>query len=150
MRREIQTNLKLRQLTRTKFYVLTGIETDPDIVVVQSRKARLTDPDQAEELKELIAPYLDKHIVFYLDIVKYINNRGIGMIISTTTSTRKNKRTTSLCNITEKVDSLLMTTKLGTVFPTYPTLDAAVNAIRAKRPQNPSVQYESEEEEFEE
>jgi anti-sigma B factor antagonist len=78
-----------------------------------------------EELHELIDK--DKtNVVVDLGKVKFMNSSGLGMLIGALTTMKKAGGDLRIANATDKIESLLIITKLITVFKHYKTLDEAV------------------------
>lgn len=67
-----------------------------------------------------------KRIVADLNQVNWMNSSGLGILISGLTTMRNAGGDLKLANVTERIQSLLMITKLRTVFETYDTVDKAV------------------------
>src|SRR3989339_1603105 len=78
-----------------------------------------------EELHKLIEGG-KKNIVVDLGDVKFMNSSGLGMLIGALTTVRNAEGTFRLSRVTDKIESLLIITKLITIFETYKTIDEAV------------------------
>jgi anti-sigma B factor antagonist len=78
-----------------------------------------------EKVKSLLADGLKK-IVIDLSKVKWLNSSGLGILISCLTSITNGGGKLKIAGATEKVNSLLMITKLITVFDSYESADRAV------------------------
>lgn len=70
-----------------------------------------------------------KNIVVDLAGVKFMNSSGLGMMIGGLTTMKKADGSLKLARVTEKIESLLIITKLITIFETFETVDAAVESI---------------------
>lgn len=80
-----------------------------------------------EKLHELIEE--DKtNVVADLGKVKFMNSSGLGMLIGGMTTMRKAGGDLRIANATDKIESLLVITKLITVFEHYKSLDEAVDS----------------------
>ena len=80
-----------------------------------------------EKLHELIDE--DKtNVVADLGKVKFMNSSGLGMLIGGLTTMRKAGGDLRLARATNKIESLLIITKLITVFKNFKTLDEAVQS----------------------
>ncbi|MBD3409280.1 MAG: anti-sigma factor antagonist [Ignavibacteriales bacterium] len=89
-------------------------------------------PDVAE-FSDLLHKLLDegkKNVVVDLAGVKFMNSSGLGMLISGMTTMTKGEGTFALANVGEKIQSLLMITKLITIFKTYDSVDDATEALK--------------------
>lgn len=69
-----------------------------------------------------------KNIVVDLSGVKFMNSSGLGMLIGGLTTMKKADGNLKLACVTEKIESLLIITKLITIFESFETLDAAVES----------------------
>ncbi len=102
-------------------------------VVIKLKGNVMGGPDAAQfsqELKRLIDEG-KKNVVVDLSSVKFMNSSGLGILISGLTTMRNAGGDMKICGATEKVESLLMVTKLITVFDNYKTEDEAVKAFEA-------------------
>lgn len=81
-----------------------------------------------EKLHELIDNNKSK-VVADLGKVSWMNSSGLGILISGLTTMRNNKGDLKLANVTDKIQSLLIITKLITVFETFNSVDEAVESF---------------------
>jgi len=72
------------------------------------------------------APYPGKIIPIDLSKVKWMNSSGLGALMAGLTTLRNAGGDLKLANVTKKIESLLLITKLITVFETYESVDRAV------------------------
>lgn len=97
-------------------------------VVLEFKGKVMGGPDAVslnEKLHELIEE--DKtNVVVDLGKVKFMNSSGLGMLIGALTTMRKSGGDLRIANATDKIESLLVVTKLITVFKNYKTLEEAV------------------------
>ena len=70
-----------------------------------------------------------RQIVIDLSKVEWMNSTGLGILISGYTSMRNHNGALKLANVTDKIQSLLIITKLVTVFETYDTVDEAISSF---------------------
>jgi anti-sigma B factor antagonist len=85
----------------------------------------------AVELNQKLHELIDaqkKNIVVDLSKVKFMNSSGLGMLIGGLTTMRNAGGDLRIANATDKIESLLIITKLITVFQHFKTLDAAVKS----------------------
>lgn len=80
-----------------------------------------------ETLHELIEKG-QKNVVVDLAKVKFMNSSGLGMLIGGLTTMRKAGGDLRIANATDKIESLLVVTKLITVFNHFPSVDEAVDS----------------------
>lgn len=100
-------------------------------VVINLKGNVMGGPDAAkfsQELKRLIDEG-KKNVVVDLSHVKFMNSSGLGILISGLTTMRNAGGDMKLCGATERVESLLMVTKLITVFENFRTEEEAVNSF---------------------
>lgn len=99
-------------------------------VVIKFKGNVMGGPDAVslnEKLHELIEE--DKtNIVADLGKVKFMNSSGLGMLIGGLTTMRKAGGDLRLANATDKIESLLVITKLITVFKNFDSLEEAVDS----------------------
>lgn len=82
-----------------------------------------------EKLHELIEKD-QTNIVVDLSKVKFMNSSGLGMLIGGLTTMRKAGGDLRIANATDKIESLLVVTKLITVFKHFKSLDEAVESYK--------------------
>ncbi len=83
--------------------------------------------DFKEDLKEMIESG-KTNIVADLSKVTFMNSSGLGAMISALTTLRNAGGDMKLCGASDRIESLLIVTKLITVFDHHKTLDDAVAA----------------------
>lgn len=97
-------------------------------VIIEFKGNVMGGPDAVslnEELHDLIEK--DKtNVVVDLGKVKFMNSSGLGMLIGALTTMKKADGDLRIANPTDKIESLLIITKLITVFKHYKTLDEAI------------------------
>lgn len=72
-----------------------------------------------------------KNVVVDLADVKFMNSSGLGMLITGFTTMKNSGGFLKLANATEKINSLLIITKLITIFEHYNSVDEAVKSFEA-------------------
>jgi len=82
-----------------------------------------------EKVKSLINDGLKK-VVIDLSKVKWLNSQGLGMLMACFTSLRNASGDLRIAGATDRVNSLLMITKLITIFETFETADRAVATFK--------------------
>ena len=107
-------------------------ETVGDVVIVRA-KGKMMGGKETEEchltVKDLIAQDY-KNVVIDMSKVKWVNSRGLGMLIACFTSLRNVNGDLRIAGATEKTRSLLMMTKLITVFENFETVNEAVASYK--------------------
>lgn len=97
--------------------------------VVIELKGDVMGGDDTKEFNELLHKLIDegkKNIVVDLGEVKFMNSSGLGMLISGLTTAKKAEGNLKLARVGEKIQSLLIITKLITIFESYETVEEAV------------------------
>ena len=103
-----------------------------DVAVVTAKGKLMGGPETDEchqKVKNLITKG-HKRMVVDLSKVKWVNSRGLGMLISCYTSCKNAGGDLKIAGASEKVNSLLMITKLMTVFESFPNADQAIGSYR--------------------
>lgn len=99
-------------------------------VVIELKGKVMGGPD-AVNLNEKLHELIDKgqtNVVVDLSKVNFMNSSGLGMLIGGLTTMRKAGGDLRIANATDKIESLLVVTKLITVFKHFKSLDAAVES----------------------
>jgi len=100
--------------------------------VVVELKGNVMGGPEAQEFHDLLHTLLDegkKNIVVDLANVKFMNSSGLGMLISAFTTMKNGDGFLKLANATEKIESLLVITKLITIFEHYESVEEAANSF---------------------
>ncbi len=100
--------------------------------VIIELKGNVIGGPEAEQFNKLLHDYLDqgkKNIVVDLNSVKFMNSSGLGMLISGFTTMKNGSGILKLANATEKINSLLVITKLITIFENFGSVDEAVKSF---------------------
>jgi anti-sigma B factor antagonist len=100
--------------------------------VVITLKGNVMGGPEAQEFHDLLGGLLEENktnIVIDLGGVKFMNSTGLGMLISGYTSVKNKGGVLKLANATEKINSLLVITKLITIFDNYSSVDEAVESF---------------------
>lgn len=99
-------------------------------VVIEFKGNVMGGPDAVklnEKLHELIEE--DRtNVIADLGKVKFMNSSGLGMLIGGLTTMRKAGGDLRIANATDKIESLLVITKLITVFKHFKSLEEAVKS----------------------
>lgn len=100
-------------------------------VVIEIKGNVIGGPD-SEEFSKLLHSLLEqgkKNVVVDLKYVKFMNSSGLGMLISGFTTMKNGGGSLKLANATEKINSLLVITKLITIFENFNSVDEAVKSF---------------------
>ena len=96
--------------------------------VVMELKGKIMGGPDATVFHDTLKDFISKgHKHFILDLKKvdWMNSSGLGILISGLTTIRNAKGELKLARISDKIQSLLMITKLITVFESYETVEDA-------------------------
>ena len=100
--------------------------------VVVELKGNVMGGEDTKEFNELLHKLIDegkKKVIVDLSDVKFMNSSGLGMLISGLTTMKRENGSLKLANVTEKIESLLIITKLITIFESFDNVDEAVNSF---------------------
>jgi len=103
-------------------------------VTILDLKGKLTLGDGDELLRTKVNGLVQagvKRIVLNLGEVPYIDSAGLGEVVRTYTTVKKQDGMLKLLNLTKRIQDLLMITKLLTVFDTYDNEPDAVRSFGA-------------------
>lgn len=104
--------------------------------VIIKFKGKVMGGPSANDLKKDITSLIEDgktNVVADLSKVKFMNSSGLGMLITTLTSLRSAGGDLIICGASDRIESLLIVTKLITVFNHYKTLDEAVAASQSRK-----------------
>ncbi len=97
------------------------------VVVLELSGKVMGGPDAnllSEKLHELVDQKKTK-VVADIGKVSWMNSSGLGILIGGLTTMRNNKGDLKLVNVTERIKSLLIITKLITIFETFESVEEA-------------------------
>lgn len=100
-------------------------------VVIQIKGNVMGGPE-AQEFNDYIHQLVEegkKNIVIDLSKVKFMNSSGLGMLITAYTTLKNGGGIMKLAGATEKINSLLVITKLITIFENYDSVEEAVKSF---------------------
>ena len=100
--------------------------------VVLELKGNVMGGDDTKEFNEVLHKLIDAgktRIVLDLGGVKFMNSSGLGMLIGGLTTMKKAEGHLKLANVTEKIESLLIITKLIKIFESFDSVDDAVKSF---------------------
>jgi anti-sigma B factor antagonist len=110
---------------------LTDRELD-GIVILEPKGKIMGGPD-ASLLQDKLYEFIEmdkKKVIVDLSKVEWMNSTGLGILISGYTTLKNNDGKLKLANVTEKIQSLLVITKLVSVFEAYDSIDEAVSSFK--------------------
>ena len=100
--------------------------------VVIELKGNVMGGEDTKDFNELLHKLIDQgktRIVVDLGDVKFMNSSGLGMLIGGLTTVKKANGQYKLANITDKIESLLIITKLITIFEHFESVDKALESL---------------------
>ena len=100
--------------------------------VVLELKGNVMGGDDTKEFNEVLHKLIDAgktRVVLDLGGVKFMNSSGLGMLIGGLTTMKKAEGHLKLANVTEKIESLLIITKLIKIFESFDSVDDAVKSF---------------------
>ena len=108
------------------------INSQGDIYIVTVR-GKLMGGKETDECHLAVKNLLTnghKKIVADLSKVKWVNSKGLGMLMACYTSCKNADGNFKIAGASKKTNSLFMITKLITIFETYKTVDEAVASFK--------------------
>ncbi len=109
----------------------TKVQEKYNAVIIEL-KGNVMGGDDTKEFNELLHKLIDegkKNVIVDLSEVKFMNSSGLGMLISGLTTMKRENGSLKLVNVTEKIESLLIITKLVTIFESYDSVEDAVKSF---------------------
>jgi anti-sigma B factor antagonist len=101
--------------------------------VVLDLQGKLTGGPEAEQIRATFKELVNdgkKHIIVNLRKVDWINSTGLGILISGYTSVRKAGGDLVLCNVGDRIDSILYVTKLNLLFHAFESESDAAEYLK--------------------
>lgn len=100
--------------------------------VVIELKGNVMGGEDTKNFNEYLHNLIDKgkkNVVVDLSGVKFMNSSGLGMLIGALTTVKKSDGQLKLACVTDKIESLLIITKLITIFESFDTVEEAVETF---------------------
>ena len=100
--------------------------------VVIELKSNVMGGPEAQEFSDTLHKLIDegkRNVILDLAETKFMNSSGLGMLISGYTTLKNGGGSLKLANATEKIESLLVITKLITIFEHYTSVEEAVKSF---------------------
>jgi anti-sigma B factor antagonist len=100
--------------------------------VVIELKGDITGSAKDDEFSGILHKLLSegkKNIIIDLKETGFVNSSGLGMLIGGYTTVKNDGGDLRLANLSEKIESLLVITKLNAVFKNFDTVDEAINSF---------------------
>ena len=100
--------------------------------VILELKGNVMGGDDTKDFNDLLHKLIDEgktRVIIDLGDVKFMNSSGLGMMIGGLTTMKKANGYYKLANVSDKIESLLIITKLITIFEHYDSVDADVESL---------------------
>ena len=100
--------------------------------VIIELKGNVMGGDDTKDFNDLLHKLIDEgktRVIIDLGDVKFMNSSGLGMMIGGLTTMKKANGYYKLANVSDKIESLLIITKLITIFEHYDSVDAAIESL---------------------
>ena len=101
-------------------------------VTILDLKGKILIGEGIDELRDAINGSIkanEKNLILNFDQVPYLDSTGLGEVVRSYTSVKKEGGMVKIINLTQKVRDLLSVTKLITVFETFEDEDKAINSF---------------------
>src|SRR5512138_1867069 len=102
-------------------------------VTILDLKGKILFGDGIDELRQAINGAIkdkDKQLVLNFAEVPYLDSTGLGEVVRSYTTLKKEGGAVKIANLTNKVKDLMMVTKLITVFETFDNENEAVKSFK--------------------
>jgi anti-sigma B factor antagonist len=102
-------------------------------VTILDLKGKILFGDGIDELRQSINGAIkdgEKQMVLNFAEVPYLDSTGLGEVVRSYTTLKKEGGTVKIANLTNKVKDLMMVTKLITVFETFESENEAVKSFK--------------------
>ena len=103
-------------------------------ITIFKLEGEIIDKNQTAAMMEEISKLVSsgkKNVVLELSGVRYMNSSGLNVMVNILTKARTAGGDVSVCNLSPKVNQLLVVTKLDTIFNILPSVEAAVEKLTA-------------------
>ena len=101
-------------------------------LIIFDLEGKILSVDDSELLTKEIEENIEKkniHVILNLEKLDYINSTGLNFIISSFTKIRNAGGELVICSVSQKVEDLLVITKLNTIFTSFKTLEEAKDSF---------------------
>ncbi len=104
-------------------------------VAILELQGDVVDVSHAGQVRDRLREFVSQGIkkaVFDLSKVTLMNSLGVGILISALTTMKSNQGELKLSGVTERIKSLLVITRLVTIFETYNNIEEALKSFKSK------------------
>ena len=105
-----------------------------DSVAILDLSGKLMGGPDADVFKDTIKQLVEegyKNVIVNLQHVPWVNSTGLGILIAGYTTLKREGGALKLIHVTERIDSILMITKLGTIFESFSDEQQAINSFKS-------------------
>lgn len=103
-----------------------------DSIAILDLSGKLMGGPDADFFKDTIKQLIEegyKNVIVNLKHVPWVNSTGLGILIAGYTTLKREGGALKLTHVTERIDSILMITKLGTIFESYSEEQQAIDSF---------------------
>ena len=103
-----------------------------DSIAILDLSGKLMGGPDADAFKDTIKQLIEegyKNVIVNLQHVPWVNSTGLGILIAGYTTLKREGGALKLIHVTERIDSILMITKLGTIFESYSDEQQAIDTF---------------------
>lgn len=105
-----------------------------DSVALLDLSGKLMGGPDADVFKETIKGLIEdgfKNVIVNLAHVPWVNSTGLGILIAGYTTLKREGGSLKLIHVTDRIESILMITKLGTIFEAYSDEETALKSFES-------------------
>ena len=105
-----------------------------DSVAILDLSGKLMGGPDADAFKDTIKQLMEegyKNVIVNLQHVPWVNSTGLGILIAGYTTLKREGGALKLIHVTERIDSILMITKLGTIFESFSEEQQAIDSFKS-------------------
>lgn len=109
--------------------------TNREGITVFKLEGEIIDKSQTAGLLEQIDALVasrKKHLVLDLGGLRYMNSSGLNVLVNILTKMRNAGGDVVVCDLSEKIKSLLVVTKIDTIFHILPTVEEAIKRLKSE------------------
>lgn len=103
-----------------------------DSVAILDLSGKLMGGPDADVFKDTIKQLIEegyKNVIVNLEHVPWVNSTGLGILIAGYTTLKREGGALKLIHVTDRIESILMITKLGTIFESYSEEQQALDSF---------------------
>ena len=107
-------------------------ERKRDGVAVLEMSGKLMGGPDAETFAETLKTLIHEgchNVIVNMEKVKWVNSTGLGILISGYTTLKRNEGEMKVLNVSERIESIFMVTKLASVFESYKDESEAIQSF---------------------